>query len=119
MQRGLAGVGIADQADVGEQLEREVQRELFAGLARLHLARRAIGGGGEVRVAQPAASALRDAHTLADTARSAFSSSSPVSGSRSADERADRNGDVEVVAVPAVAIGARAVAAALGVHIRD
>ena len=57
----LAGVGIADQADVGEQLQLEVKVELFAGLAGLHLARRAIGGGGEVRVAEPAAAALGDA----------------------------------------------------------
>ena len=65
-QRGLAGVGKSDQADIREQLQRQVQIEFFTGLARLHLARRAIGRRREVRVAQPAASAFGQQHALAD-----------------------------------------------------
>ena len=66
MKRRLAGVGEADEADIGEQLQLEPQIEFFAGLAGLQLARRAVGGRCEVRVAKTAASALRDQHALAD-----------------------------------------------------
>ena len=38
---------------------------LLARLARLHLSRRAVGRGGEVRVAHAAAAALGDEHALA------------------------------------------------------
>ena len=50
-ERGLARVGEADQADVGEQLQLEAEILHLARLARLHLARRAIGGGRKLRVA--------------------------------------------------------------------
>ena len=64
-QRRLAGVREADEADVGEQLQLEAQVLDLAGFARLDLARRAIGGRGEPRVAHAAASALGDEHALA------------------------------------------------------
>ena len=64
-QRGLAGVREADQADVGEQLQLEPEVLLFAGLAGLRPARRAVGGRREARVAAAAAAALRDQHALA------------------------------------------------------
>ena len=57
-ERRLAGVGKADEPDVGEQLQLEAEILLLARFARLHLARRAVGGGREVRVAQAAAAAL-------------------------------------------------------------
>ena len=68
-QRRLAGVREADQADVGEQLQLEPQVLVFAGLARLHLARRAVGGRREPRVAHAAAAAAGDEHALAFLAR--------------------------------------------------
>ena len=57
-QRGLAGVGEADEADVGEQLQLQPEEPLFARLARLGAPRRAVGGRHEVRVAAPAAAAF-------------------------------------------------------------
>ena len=44
-ERGLAGVGVADQADVGQQLEFEAVVALFAGAAQLVLAREPGGRG--------------------------------------------------------------------------
>ena len=98
MNVDLPAFGIADQADVGEQFEREVQRELLAGLAGLHLARRAVGGGREVRVAQTAPSALGDAHSLAGVSEVGLLLGSPRLGVAHANERADRNGNVQVAA---------------------
>ena len=59
-ERRLAGVGVADQADVGQQLEFEAVEALFAGAAELVFARGLVDGGGEVLVATTAASALGD-----------------------------------------------------------
>ena len=59
-ERGLAGVGVADDADVGEQLQLELEVLLLALGAGLREARRLVGGGGEVHVAEPAAAALAD-----------------------------------------------------------
>ena len=42
-ERRFAGIGESDEPDVGEQLQLEPQIFFFARLARLHLARRAIG----------------------------------------------------------------------------
>ena len=64
-QRGLAGVGQPDEADVGEQLEREREPELLAVQALLgelgRLARRAL----EADVAAAALAAARDEQALA------------------------------------------------------
>ncbi len=64
-QRRLAGVRIADKADVGEQLQLEAQILDLAFLARLHFPRRAIRRRREAGIAHAAASALRDQHALA------------------------------------------------------
>ena len=48
-QRGLAGVGQADQPDVGDQPQLEAQLALLAGLALLGVAGGLVGGGREVR----------------------------------------------------------------------
>ena len=69
-QRALAGVGIADQADIGEQLQLQAQLALFAGPAFFMLARRLMGGGGKARVAASAAPAARDDDALVGDARS-------------------------------------------------
>jgi hypothetical protein len=63
-ERGLAGVGIADQADVGQQLQFQAVAALLAGAAQLVLARSLVGAGGEVLVAAPAAPALGDDDAL-------------------------------------------------------
>ena len=77
---GLAGVGIADQADVGQQLEFQAVIALLAGAAQFVLARGLVDAGGEVLVAASAAPALGDD----DAARRASEKSwisSPVSWS--------------------------------------
>ena len=119
-ERRLAGVGKADEPDVGEQLQLQPKLSLLARLARLRLARRAIGRRREVRVAEAAASALGDEHALADVGqigelRRATSGMLRIAHE---DERADRHGDLEVVAVAPGLERALAAAAALGVELR-
>ena len=58
-QRGFSGVGKADQADVGQQLQFEAERLLLARPSVLRSAWRAIHRGREVRVAVTATSARR------------------------------------------------------------
>jgi len=59
-ERGLAGVGIADEADVGEQLQFQTIAALLAGAAQLMLARSLMRAGGEMLIAPAAAAALGD-----------------------------------------------------------
>ena len=61
----LAGVGQADEPDVGDEPELEPQLAILARLALLGVARRSMGGRREVDVAQPAAPAAGDHHPLA------------------------------------------------------
>jgi hypothetical protein len=61
---GLAGVGVADQAYVGEELEDQAVVALFAGAAEFVLARGLVDGGGEVLVAAAAAPAFGDDDAL-------------------------------------------------------
>src|SRR6185503_2258569 len=63
----LARVRKSHESDIRQQLQREMQIERFAGLAGLMLARRAIGRRRKVRVAQPAASALREPDALTNS----------------------------------------------------
>jgi hypothetical protein len=62
---GFAGVGHAEQADVGQHLELEVEALALAFLAHGLLARGAVGAGLEVQVAEAAAAAAGDDHALA------------------------------------------------------
>ena len=64
-QGGLARVGVADQADLGDELEFEGQLLVLALGAQGVAAGGSVGGGLEVQVAQAAAAALRDQHALA------------------------------------------------------
>ena len=64
-QRRLAGVGQADEADVGDQFQAQDDRALDAGLAGVGAARRAVGRGGEMGVAEAAVAALGDDDALA------------------------------------------------------
>ena len=59
-QRRLAGVGIADEADVGEQLEFQAEGAFLARAAQFVLARGLMRAGGKVLVAASAASAFGD-----------------------------------------------------------
>ena len=91
---------------------------IFAGFAGLRLARRAVGRRREARVAEAAAPALGDEHALAFFARDrrAVERMLGVAGLL-VDERADRHGELEVVAVCAGAVGALAVLAAFGAEL--
>src|SRR6185437_13045799 len=64
-ERGLARVRLPDEADVGDELELELERAGLAVFARLVFARRLMRGRGEVRVALAAAAAARDDDSLA------------------------------------------------------
>ena len=60
-KRRLAGIGQADEAGVGDQLEPQADGALFAGLAGIGVARRAVGRRLEMRVAETAIAAFGDA----------------------------------------------------------
>ena len=80
-QRALAGVGLAHQAHVGDELEHQLDLPLLALLARLPLARRLVGGRGEPGVAPAAPAAARHQQRVARLA-APRRSASPVSASR-------------------------------------
>ena len=54
----LAGIGQADQAGVGDQFQPQPDPALLADLAGIGVARRAVGGGFEMRVAEAAIAAF-------------------------------------------------------------
>ena len=58
---GLAGIGQADQAGVGDQLQPQPDGALLAGLAGIGAARRLVGRGLEIGIAEAAIAALRSA----------------------------------------------------------
>src|SRR5271157_6285672 len=58
-QRALAGVGIADQPDVSQQLQLQPQHALLAGMPLFVLTRGLVRGSSEASIATPAASAAR------------------------------------------------------------
>src|SRR5207247_6495605 len=64
-QSGLAGVGVAHQADVRKKFQLQLQPALLAARAGIASGRYAIGRGGEAGVAASTASALRHDRLLA------------------------------------------------------
>ena len=64
-QRGLAGVRITDQADLGHDAQFEEKIAFPARLARLRETRRLARGGGEIAIAQTAAPAFAQNKLLA------------------------------------------------------
>jgi hypothetical protein len=64
-QRGLAGVGQPDQADVGQQLQVQMDPTLLAAQAALGEARCLTGGRGKALVAVPAQATAREDHARA------------------------------------------------------
>ncbi len=108
-ERGLAGVGIADQADVGQQLQFQAIGALLAGAAQFVLARGLVGGGGEVLVAASAAAALGDDQALVGLLEVVDELAGFLVVKRCADGDLQDDG----VAVEAGAVGAHAVLAAL------
>ncbi len=114
-QGGLPGVGKANQSDIGEQLEFETEVLLFAVFAGLHLARCAIGGCREMRVAQTAASALRHQHAVARVRQIRDELRLRRQLARAVEhESSHRDGEFQVMAAAARTVGPFAVTAALG-----
>ena len=111
---GLADVGIADETGVGEELEFEAVVALFSGAAELVLAGGLVGAGGEVLVAAASAAAFGDDDGLVGVGEVV----DELAGVVVVEEGAD--GDLEggVFAGLAGAVGAEAVAAALGFVLR-
>ncbi len=110
-QRGLAGVGQPDQADVGEQFQLQLDPVGLAGGAVLGEARRLPGRGGEALVAVPAATAVGDDGALPNldqVERAAVDRHRLGPGG-------DRNHGV--LPPPPLPVGAFAVAAALGAEV--
>ena len=62
----LAGIGQADQAGIGDQLQPQPDRQLLAGQAGIGAARRLVGRGLEMLVAEAAIAALGQPEALAD-----------------------------------------------------
>src|SRR5690606_34624903 len=109
-QGALAGVGEAEQADVGQQLELQSQQPLLALLARRELPRRAVGRALEVHVAKAALAAPGHEQAVAVAGHVA----ADLVGGDVDDLGADRADDRGVLAALAVALLAHAVLATLG-----
>src|SRR6266508_2410402 len=118
-ERGLAGVGIADETDVGEKFQLQPQEPFFARFARLRFSWGAIRGRREVRVAESAASTLCDKHALSNDGQigELFELTRLLRASRK-DECADRNRDVAIDAVASRFVRALAAAAARSFEFR-
>ena len=69
MKVDLPALGMPEQADVGQHLQLELEFARFARLAARELARRAVGAGFEMQVAEPALAALGDAGRVRRAAR--------------------------------------------------
>ena len=62
----LAGIGQADEAGIRDQLQPQPDPALLARLAGIGVARRAVGGGFEMRVAEPAIAAFGEHEFFAE-----------------------------------------------------
>src|SRR5262249_22990255 len=109
-ERRLAGIGEPDHAHVGEQLQLESEPAPIARPSQVGLARRAIGGRREARVTAAAPGAGLDQEALTGGGEI----TDRLGGLAVGHDRADRNAKGQVAASGAVAIGALAVLAALG-----
>jgi hypothetical protein len=105
-ERGFAGVGKPDQADVGEQLQPQAKACLLPDEAALTELRRLPSRRGEMLVAAPTGAAARDDHSLAGTDQIV---EVPVVG---ADLRPRRHSDHQLGAVSPVAQTTRPMTAA-------
>ena len=109
-QGGFADVGIADEACVGEQTEFEAVGALFTGAAEFVLARGLVSAGGEVLVAAAAAAAFGDDDGFVGVGEVV----DELAGLVVVKECADRDFEGGGFAGGSGAVGAEAVAAALG-----
>ena len=100
------GVGKPDQPDVGQQLQLEAEKPLFAGPTGFGSSWCPVGGADELRVPAAPASALRDQDTLALFGQ-VREQAHLVAFGLLVDERADGHGHVEIVGGLSCPIGAR------------
>ncbi len=107
-KRGLADVGIANEADVGENAEFKPVIAFFAGAAEFVLTRSLVRGSGKVLIAASAAACARDDNTLIGTGEIV----DELPGIGVVKQRSNRNFQDGVFAVAAGAVGAQAVLAA-------
>src|SRR5690606_11902568 len=112
-QGALAGIGKAQQADVGQQLQLQPQLALLARQTRQGLARSAVGRALALHVAEAALATL--GHQLAVAMRGHVADH--LVGTDVGDHGADRNGDDQVLAGLAVHLPAHAVLPALGAEL--
>src|SRR3989442_6328488 len=108
-KRRLAGIGEADHADVGEELQLESQPASVSGAPQVRLAGRAIGGRREAGVATATAGAGLDENSLTGSGEIAERLGGGAVGHHCADPPAPRPG----VATPALARGTPPLLAAL------
>ena len=107
---GFADVGVADQAGVGEEAEFEAVGALFTGATEFVFARGLMGAGGEVLVAASATTAFGDDDGLVGVGEVV----DEFAGLVVVEEGADGDFKGGVFAGGTGAVGAEAVAAALG-----
>ena len=112
-QGRFAGIGEADETDVGDQSKLQLQPALLPRLALLGVGRRLVCRGRKVSVAQPAAAAARDHDALlvSDEVRD------QLVGCQVTNDRARRHAEIHVVAGFAVLLGARATTARFGTEV--
>jgi hypothetical protein len=109
-ERRLARVGQSDEPGIGDQFQAQADGALFAGLARIGVARRAVGRALEIGVAEAAVAALGQQDAVADL----FQICEQGLAVLLVDLRAGRHLHDHAGAVRAVTVLAHAVAAALG-----
>ena len=107
---GLPRIGLADQPDVGDELELELDIPDLSLLARLPFARRLMRGGGEMRIPLPAPSALRDPDLVAMLEHFR----DPLAGVAVPDHGPRRHGQDDIAARAAGLVRAHPMFAALG-----
>src|SRR5262249_6293609 len=113
-QRGLADVGVAHQAHVGEQLELQAQNSFLARLTRLMLARRLVRAGSKMLIATTATSAVGYDNALVSLRKIVDLLTALVV----IHDGSDRHLQDHTFAITAGAIGTFAVASTLGVVFR-
>src|SRR5690606_35530968 len=111
-QRRLAGIRRAEQPDVREHLERELQVPRLAGLAARELPRRPVHAALERGIPAASAAAARDEQAIARRDEIA----EQLVGVEIEDLRADRHGDEQIGARRAGHVPAAARLAALGLE---
>jgi hypothetical protein len=109
----LAGIGQADESDVGDQPELQAQPPLFARLALLGMLGCLVGGRLEVGVAEAASTTLGDERELIGRQEVR----EKLAGAVVVDRRPGRDRQHEILAGLAVASGAGASTARLGLEV--